>query len=219
MAEESSSSDDSGWGNWLQAGMVVAGGAMANASSARQVRLQHAAQWGFQDDQQQFADYMSSTAHRREVNDLRLAGLNPMLSINKGAATPMGGGAPGASAKMENIMAAGPATAMAARRVAAEVDNIKADTTSKDRLEALYRYQGQRELEQKDLIHQQRLTEVERTRTEGEEARIRRNQRYGWDIEGTIDREGLGDVTRRLERGGSSAGSIMRGISPRSIRK
>lgn len=37
---------------------------------------------------QSFASRMSDTAHQREVRDLRLAGLNPILSQNRGASTP-----------------------------------------------------------------------------------------------------------------------------------
>lgn len=37
-----------------------------------------------------FTAYMSNTAHQREVDDLRAAGLNPLLSANAGASTPGG---------------------------------------------------------------------------------------------------------------------------------
>jgi len=40
--------------------------------------------------QMDFQRDMSNTAHQREVEDLRLAGLNPILSVNSGASTPLG---------------------------------------------------------------------------------------------------------------------------------
>lgn len=69
----------------LGAGLISAGGDIAG-SAVQGLMAQKTAR-----DQMQFQDQMSSTAHQREVADLRKAGLNPILSANSGASTPTGG--------------------------------------------------------------------------------------------------------------------------------
>lgn len=70
----------SSWGPMAaMAGLSFLGGERANEANAAQSAQQMA-----------FQERMSSTAHQREVMDLKAAGLNPILSANAGASTPSG---------------------------------------------------------------------------------------------------------------------------------
>lgn len=82
-------------------------------------------------EQMTFQGAMSDTAHRREVYDLKMAGLNPILSANGGASSPSG-----ASAQMQNEIGPAVTTAMEAMRVRKELQ--QADSNM-----ALQQVQGQ----------------------------------------------------------------------------
>lgn len=80
-------------GSWLGPVGTIAGGLiggalglMGNRESSYEARL-------MADKQMAFQERMSSTAHQREVEDLRKAGLNPILSATHGgASSPAGAG-------------------------------------------------------------------------------------------------------------------------------
>jgi len=73
------------------AGAAVGAGIGGSISSAQSIKDTNKAQSELSDAQMAFQERMSNTAHQREVDDLRVAGLNPILSARYGgSSTPSG---------------------------------------------------------------------------------------------------------------------------------
>lgn len=104
---------DGGVGGLISGGLSLAGNLLARDDARRS-----------QSRQMEFQERMSSTAHQREVADLRAAGLNPILSAGGGGASSPSGADMQIQTATEGVVS----SALDAKRARAEIELAKERT-------------------------------------------------------------------------------------------
>lgn len=191
-----------GGGASLLGGMMGSSGAKkANAAMERQAQRS-----------MEFEQWMSSTAHRREVDDLRAAGLNPILSGTGGMGASTAKGAMAAQVNemqpLENAANAGAASATQWMRTSEEVKNMREARFNTQQDSALKQAQTEKANSEINLLR-------ESVREAKASADIREADAVGREVEADIDKSTWGRVMRYINRAnplGSTGSSAIRAI-------
>lgn len=102
------------------AGDIIAG-AVPAAVSAYGVHQQNEANERIARENRQFQERMSNTAYQRATEDMRRAGINPMLAYSQGGASSPGG----STATMQDVMSPAVSSAMHAVRMRNELQLVR----------------------------------------------------------------------------------------------
>ncbi len=173
----------------ITGGLSLLGGRERNVAQSAQAQRQ-----------MDFQERMSSTAHQREVADLRKAGLNPILSATGGRGASSPGGA---QAAIQDVLTPAVNSALTGRRMTQEISNMKAV-----RWEALAR------IGQINATTAKTLLEANNVEAQNQ---LLDMQLPGAQTEALIDRSQFGMIMRTLNRlnpiGGAATGAF-KGVFP-----
>lgn len=104
----------------------VFGGERRNKAEEREARRNRMFQREEAGTQMRFQERMRNTEWQAGMADMQAAGVNPALAYSQGgASSPMGASGSGSKADMEDVLSPGISSAMQARRLSQEIDNMK----------------------------------------------------------------------------------------------
>lgn len=155
-------------------------------------------------EQMGFQESMSSTAYQRAMEDMRKAGLNPILAYQQGGASTPGG----ASATMQDAVTPGVNSAMAITRLKADIDNIH-ENTEKLRTDQALNMALQESAKADAFLKANSAKNVAmNTLLAGYQVPGARNQ-------AAIEDSTFGKVLNYVDRGAKSAGGVVDVVKPK----
>jgi len=200
---------------------LIGGALIGGAASLLGGKKANAANSALSARQMDFQEYMSNTAHRREVEDLRAAGLNPILSGTGGAGSSTPAGSTATAQNIGQGIDSAINTGLAARRQKTELAVMESQKAKNDQERYLAsRVENIRQLDegirQQDLMAAKLDLQVRQARQKGLMDQAEMESSTAYKAKRYIDatNETAGGLLRNIFTGAKlNAGTSARGAS------